>query len=252
MTSGRLRVVSVTHRGLTREGNEDCLVVGCEVTQESNSEILEQTIEIDQPVLCLVADGMGGHSCGEIASLYAGERLAALAATLPPRANAVGDAVETVNRELFDRMQAAAEYKGMGTTVAGILFFPQGCLCFNVGDSSVFRVQGAYLAKLSTDDVCLSVRSGVLTQALGGAPDYLAVCPHVHEEKDHGGRSYLICSDGLTDMVALDDMEELLSEDPRETVSKLLDAALANGGRDNVTIVFIQSMQEKTGVPPAP
>ena len=89
----------------------------------------------------------------------------------------MGDAVETVNRELFDRMQAATEYKGMGTTVAGILFFPQECLCFNVGDSSVFRVQGEYLAKLSVDDVSYAVRPGALTQALGGAPDYLAVVP---------------------------------------------------------------------------
>jgi PPM family protein phosphatase len=241
MTPRQLHVVCVTHRGLARDGNEDCLVVGSKITQDPTSEILEQTLDLDQPVLCMVADGMGGHSCGEVASLFAGERLAALAVTLPPQTDAVGDAVETVNRELFDRMQMATEYKGMGTTVAGILFFPQECLCFNVGDSSVFRVQGEYLAKLSVDDVSYAVRPGALTQALGGAPDYLAVSPHVHTEKDHNGRSYLICSDGLTDMVSLDDMEELICNDPRETVSKLLQEALKNGGRDNVSILFVQS-----------
>jgi serine/threonine protein phosphatase PrpC len=241
MTPRRLHIVSVTHRGLAREGNEDCLVVGRDVTQKPTSEIIEKTIELDQPVLCMVADGMGGHSCGEVASLFAGERLADLAATLPPQPDAVGDAVETVNRELFARMQTATEYMGMGTTVAGILFFPERCVCFNVGDSSVFRVQGAFLAKLSTDDVSLCIKPGALTQALGGAPDYLAVAPHVREEKDYNGRSYLICSDGLTDMVPLDDMEGLISDDPKETVSKLLEAALANGGRDNVSILFIRS-----------
>lgn len=236
-----LRVASVTHRGLKREDNEDCLVVGCAVAQQTTPQVSVSDIRVDGPVLCMVADGMGGHSCGEVASRFVAERFKDLSGKLPPSEEALDAAIQDVNGELYACMGRAAAYRGMGTTVAGLLFYPDGCLCFNVGDSSVFRVCDGYLEKISIDDVPARARTGILTQALGGAPEFARVVPHLRREADYAGRSYLVCSDGLTDMVSLDEMEECLTDDPGETVQKLLDAALDNGGADNVTILFVQA-----------
>jgi PPM family protein phosphatase len=244
MTVKRLFVASVTHRGHKREGNEDCLVVGSEVTQESVTEVSVRTIEIEQSVLCMVADGMGGHASGEVASRFVSEQFAELAVSLPPDADAVAKGVEAVNLKLSAYMQTDPSYSGMGTTVVGILFFPQTAVCFNVGDSSVFRVEEQFLAKMSIDDVSVFGRKGALTQALGGTDEHDPVEPHTRMEPDHAGHSYLICSDGLTDMVSTAEMAACIGSDPGQTVSKLLHAALASGGLDNISIIFVQSEQE--------
>jgi PPM family protein phosphatase len=243
MNVKRLIVTSVTDRGLRREGNEDCFVVGSEVTQEAVTEVLVRAMEIEQPVLCMVADGMGGHASGEVASRFVSERFAEAVVSLAPDVEAVAKAVEAVNLELSAHMQTDDTYSGMGTTVAGILFFPQVAICFNVGDSSVFRVQEQLFTKLSIDDVSVFGRKSALTQALGGADEHEPVEPHVRLELDYAGYSYLICSDGLTDMVSVADMVACISPTPKQTVAKLLQSALANGGLDNISIIYVQSEQ---------
>lgn len=247
MTVRRLLVASVTHRGLKREGNEDCLVVGSEVTQEAITEVSVRTIEIEHPVLCMVADGMGGHASGEVASRFVSDRMAERAVSLPPDVGAVAEAIEAVNLELTAYMQTDASYSGMGTTIAGILFFPKAAVCFNVGDSSVFRVEegssGRSLTKLSIDDVSVFGRKSALTQALGGTDEHEPVEPHARLEPDDAGHIYLICSDGLTDMVSTADMAACIGPDPGQTVSKLLQTALAGGGFDNVSILLVQPEQ---------
>jgi serine/threonine protein phosphatase PrpC len=188
----------------------------------------------------MVADGMGGHACGEIASRFVSERLAELAVSLPPDVDAVAEAIEAVNLELSAQMLTSESYSGMGTTVAGVLFFPQAMVCFNVGDSSVFRVQGKILTKLSIDDVSLFGWKGALTQALGGTDEHDPVEPHTRLDHDYAGCAYLICSDGLTDMLPIAAMEACIAPDLGQTVSKLLQAALACGALDNVTVLFVQ------------
>jgi serine/threonine protein phosphatase PrpC len=144
-------------------------------------------------------------------------------------------------------MQGSPENKGMGTTVAGLLFRQSGHLHFNVGDSRVYRFKAGFLRQLSIDDVRSPAAdpaegrrgSTVLTQCLGGAVAMSEIAPHVGTEPVVAGWRYLLCSDGLTDMVPLERIEAILNEhaDDPDAVAALLAAALAGGGEDNISII---------------
>jgi PPM family protein phosphatase len=100
---------------------------------------------------------------------------------------------------------------------------------------------GRQLEKISVDDLVPGARRGVLSQSLGGTPSYVPVDAHLSMQDGNPGNGYIICSDGLTDMVPLDGMEACLSGDIGATVSKLLEAALAAGGADNITVLYVRT-----------
>ena len=127
----------------------------------------------------------------------------------------------------------------MGTTVAGLVVTSDRTIWFNVGDSRVYSVRQEFLRQLSVDDVPAWQGAGghVITQALGGAYEYTEIDPHVGARTNGPGRRYLLCSDGLTDVVPLEAMERAMADDDVSFVGALLDGALAAGAPDNVSIV---------------
>lgn len=125
----------------------------------------------------------------------------------------------------------------MGTTVAGIVPTPAEILVFNVGDSRVYREQHGFLRQLTIDDR-LMLASRRLTQALGGAVRHVDIEPHVWRETWLSGRRYLICSDGLTDALNLDTLEDGLGADDMATVERLFERAMDAGGQDNISIIL--------------
>ena len=231
---GRSAVVSDT--GRRRRRNEDAYVCA--------------------PPLFAVADGMGGAQAGEVASGLA-------AAVLEEGAGdergeeRVASLIQEANRRVFQRSNEDAATSGMGTTMTVALVDSSGgTIAFgHVGDSRAYRVRDGRLEQLTDDHSLVGelVRSGklspeeaeshpqrsVITRALGTEPDVDVDTFTVEARPDD---LYLLCSDGLTDMVSADEIFSLLdgSDDLDLAARALVEAANAGGGEDNITVVLFQ------------
>jgi len=194
---------------------------------------------------------MGGHRGGEIASDLAAARFRDRAPLLK-NSDDVTEFLKDLNRSMFEAAARDVQLAGMGTTVAGFLCRAEGLIWFNIGDSKLFRYRDGYLRQLSVDDVSRVVRVGArkpgLTQAIGGAPGFVDVEPHIGVDPLVSGWRYLLCSDGLTDVVSVPKITETLDEADEVAVTRLLEAALAEGAPDNVSIILVTIEDETNGI----
>lgn len=240
-----LRYGVATDVGLVREANEDSLLA--------------------QPPVFVVADGMGGHDGGEIASRIVVEEFALLAERgYDPRGgpDAVLETLRSCQRRLKEyaathRGSDGGPWHGGTTAVVALLVATDdgpAWLLTNLGDSRVYRVAGGALLRVSTDHSVVQelVDSGriseeqalvhperhIVTRALGG-PDPLA--PDFFSLDLTDGERILLCSDGVTDLVRDTELAELLADspDPRQAADHVVAAALAAGGIDNATAVVV-------------
>jgi serine/threonine protein phosphatase PrpC len=229
-----VRVTVLTHRGAVREANEDALVVGpftaCGV---SFSDPVTYDLPLSSPVVVAVADGMGGHAAGDIASAHA---VRTLAVTAPRDEAAVEATLERIDTDLLAMGGADPAVAGLGTTVAGVLLTTGGGTHFGVGDSRVYLESGGYLAQVSTDD---RGPLGGLSQCLGGRTDGAAL--KTTTGRLAGADRLLLCSDGLSDLVDHETIEELLGGPggPGRIVKSLWAAAMNASGRDNITVALV-------------
>jgi serine/threonine protein phosphatase PrpC len=237
-----------THEGALRPTNQDSVALGQWIESTSMAAPRVVELEVDCPVLALVADGMGGHAAGEVSSRAAAEYLVsqAVRATGAREAAAI---LREAHALQFALMQEQPRLLGMGTTVAGIAVGCEGVVLFNIGDSRVYRIEARGLIQLSTDDTpgpkladgrTAARTTALITQTLGGADVVNGIEPHVLEEPLEAGARYLICSDGLTDLLDLADIGAELEEDDEASVSALFKAAMAKGGHDNVSIILVR------------
>jgi protein phosphatase len=159
------------------------------------------------------------------------------------------------NDELFGLMNESPVWYGMGTTVAGVAVTPSHVIVFNVGDSRVYRIAAGALVQLSTDDTpgpklpdgrTAVYTSSIISQVLGGyGPDESGerIVPHVLAEPLVDGARYLICSDGLTDLLDKSVIERLLGDDEQASATALCEAAMARGGDDNISLILLRIQQ---------
>ena len=250
-TSFQAQVTAITHSGRVRSRNEDIFAVGEILGNGPMDKALQVVRDLNDPLLCLIADGMAGALGGEFASQLA-TRLCQEALPGVSDEGSLADALRTINRKMFAAMQESPERRGMGTTLVGLLLTNNGHLHFNVGDSRLYRFKSDFLRQLSVDDVPegaaidgdVTRKSGILTQCLGGREAFQDVAPHVCPEPLVPGRRYLLCSDGLTDLIPLEEMEAILSaNDDGAAVAELFQAALASGGHDNISIILVSLTQ---------
>ena len=243
----RLRATALTHQGAVRPANEDTIAIGDRVMSEPMAAPASFELEVAAPLICLVADGMGGHAAGEVASRVVAARLAEQASRVEGEA-ALAKLLAEANAELFELMRARPALAGMGTTVAGVVLGPAGSLVFNVGDSRVYRIEAGALEQLSTDDTpgpkladgrTAAMTSHLITQTLGGAYQATAIAPHLLAVPPAARERYLICSDGLSDLVPRAALEAGLGADDGASVQALFEAAMNAGGLDNVSIVML-------------
>lgn len=182
---------------------------------------------------------MGGEERGEVASYIAAKN----AAALEIGKDAVTDLSKFCNKTNIDICNYASENEvsAMGTTAAMLAFTDRGITLCNIGDSRIFRFCDGVLEQISTDHITTAA-FGVkppLSQNLGIPPTELIIEPYFAQGLYNDGDIYLICSDGLTDMVTTEQIAEVLaSKSIGETCTELLEKALANGGRDNTTIIL--------------
>jgi len=242
------------HTGKVRRGNEDACLAGGEASTISSDRPVPISLE-SGPWVVAVSDGIGGHRGGAEASRRV---IAALAECKRVTPLSISDILQRLNRKLCEMGQEDPEFAAMGATVAGIGCGGRGLFAFNVGDSRVYRLNGRTLVQVTRDDSeaedlidqgLLTRNDGArpgflhaLTQAIGGRDEAVEIETHIHPlQVDLPGR-YLICSDGLTDMLVPADMLEVLLAEPEAeaAVSALFERAMAAGGVDNITLAVVE------------
>ena len=202
-----------------------------------------------------VFDGMGGESCGEVAAFLASEEFGRFYNT---NKRMLRDMPEEFIDGACKRMnQAVCRYGtdhhiwSMGSTMAMVLFTPESMFACNLGDSRIYLMDEGRIRQVSTDHVLdrRTIGKAPLTQYLGLPEDLQMLEPSVAEIEHKEGYRYLLCSDGVTDMLSDGEIEEILSEDTglSEIVSLLLKKALQKGGRDNVTIILCEVQKLDAG-----
>ena len=237
-------IVAMTHRGAVRPHNEDTIAVGPWLCCKDLLRPVCLTFELAARELlpCLVADGLGGHNAGQLASHVAAHSLILelWGMEADELADQVAQGVRSANKSVYARMYDDPELAEMGSTVAGVVLAGEELAVFNVGDSRVYRWQDGYLCQLSTDDVPDSlVRTGLILQSLGGSTSFVDVNPHVIPEKWVAGRRYLICSDGLYEAVSVEAIEAAMHQPLLAAAQSIFDQALAAGASDNVSLILI-------------
>lgn len=240
--------------GLQREHNEDSYVV------------------LKEYDLFVVADGMGGHRAGDVASKLATETISEFFKStanddvtwpfhfdtnLSEEENRLLTGIRVANRQIFERSTRSREYHGMGTTVVGAMFSPRKGRMYigHVGDSRCYRVRDGQIALLTRDhslindyllampDLTEEQRSelpkNVITRALGMQDQVVVDLQH---DEPTPGDVYVLCSDGLSGMVQDDEIEKIVVAHPdiRDACAKLIARANEHGGEDNVTAVLIK------------
>jgi protein phosphatase len=245
----KIRSAGSTHVGRVRSSNEDHYGV------------------FDDLLLYVVADGMGGHAAGEVASLMAVQSVrdafmeAAADSTLPsgrdydPSRRLVW-AIEQANQRIYTAGLENQDLAGMGTTVAALWVHHDAAYIAHVGDSRVYRSRGAtvdqvtadhslindYLSRgiMTPDEAAAHPMKHVLIRALGTAP---AVSVDVRRIALESGDLFLLCSDGLSNVVPVGELAAILSKPESADLSaqcqRLIDAANRNGGLDNITAVLV-------------
>jgi PPM family protein phosphatase len=232
-----IEVTAFSHQGRVRASNEDSITVAGWVFDVEMSAPRRSRHELAHPLLFAVADGMGGHAGGEVASRYAIKRLAA--EEVSAGAEGIMARLAMVNAELYQTMGAVPSLRGMGTTVAGLLLSAARAVWFNVGDSRIYRQRGGRLEQLSIDDVPPGPRSGIITQTLGGFRTFLPIAPHIGDEDLVLPSRWLICSDGLTDMLDDAEIERALAASDEDALRAMFTAAMQAGGADNISIMVV-------------
>ena len=231
-------------RGLIRPGNEDAVSID---GRRLEDEAVHTSALPDESHLAILADGMGGHALGEIASGLAVTTISETWAGSPATFDVVA-AVKKANQAIYDAMSGEG-HRGMGATIAGVQIERKVAHWFNLGDSRVYLFRGSVLTQLSIDHVPrsdtsprTSRRSHLITRSLGGGYTYQDVWPATGRQPLQAGDVLLLCSDGLTDVVGDPDIAGTLrnSGSPAETVEALVALAVSAGAPDNLSIILLQ------------
>lgn len=208
----------------------------------------------------ILADGMGGHNAGEIAAEKACEYMCHLIESLPLENLTVKD-IPALGEQLLSLMHKTnlwvhhlshktPELFGMGTTLCSLLFFRDYMLSSHVGDSRIYRLRDGLLMKITSDHLTgnknreplstkESKKKSSLTQAIGTSVE---VKPSLLKAEAKAGDIFLMCSDGLSDLVKDEELEKILqSHTSLEGVSKfLIELAKSRGGHDNITLLLVK------------
>lgn len=247
--------------GRVRANNEDNFYFCGHMLEQEHGDLerlLSQKSPLDREMCYFVFDGMGGEEAGEAASFLCAQTIkqywdgpTALAVSASQKLECL---CQKMNERVCQEVQRL-EYGRMGSTAVGLLFRPNEVYACNIGDSRAFRLRDNELLQLSIDDTDLILLPGMeppkrkprLSQHLGIFSDELTLEPHIAKGELRVGDQYLICSDGLTDMVTSIEICSIMKEEQPLgcCVNALIDRALERGGRDNITVILCRV--EETG-----
>ena len=232
-----MNIASRTDIGLVRSSNQDALLICAE-----------------KHALYGVADGMGGHNAGDVASRMTVQLLPKMLKGSRPQEKKLRSAVEMVNKLIFNEQRKDASLNGMGTTLTVLWEDEDRLLLAHVGDSRAYCLHEGKLQQVSEDHSVVGelVRNGVLTEEQARVHPFRNVITRaVGTERDIEvdvtvlekvpGDLYLLCSDGLYEYVTNEQMQDILLEMPLEQAAdELLRLALKGGGGDNITVLIAE------------
>ncbi len=252
-----LEVASHTDPGMVRSNNEDSIA------------------SVVEKGLVVLADGMGGYNAGEVASGMATTVITTELRQwldqhepqeLDPQSGQkaaqriLQEQVTKANTSIYQASQSQPQYAGMGTTLVIALFYDNKMMVAHIGDSRLYRMRGDEFSQVTKDHSLLqeqidagmltkeqakhSANKNLVTRALGIDP---AVEAEIHEYDTLPGDIYLLCSDGLSDMVSDEDIGmalQALGANLNLAVQQLVQMANDNGGRDNVSVILIKILRE--------
>ncbi|HET8582774.1 MAG TPA: PP2C family serine/threonine-protein phosphatase [Jatrophihabitans sp.] len=237
-----LRYAVRSDLGLVRNNNEDSVYAG--------------------PRLLAIADGMGGHAAGEVASKIVIGTLEPLDEDrrIEDLMGALRDAVVEANNRISDAVQQRSELEGMGTTLTALRFVGSQVGLVHVGDSRAYLLRNNLLSQITHDDTYVQSlvdagkltpeeakdhpRRSVILRALLGSE----VEPDVSIREARAGDRYLLCSDGLSDVVTSETIAETLRiDDPQECADRLVELTLRGGAPDNVTVIVADVINARVG-----
>jgi serine/threonine protein phosphatase PrpC len=254
----RAVAAGITDVGLQRDHNEDSFAI------------------LKEHELFIVADGMGGHRAGDVASRLATDAIVdffrATAsddftwpfhfdARISEEENRLLTGIRIANRQIIERSSRSREFHGMGTTVVGALFSPRKKKMFigHVGDSRAYRVRGGQIHQMTRDHSLVNdylsampelteeqkseLPKNVITRALG-MQDQVSV--DLQSDDTAAGDTYVLCSDGLSGMIDDSEILEVVSRTPdlEEACRKLIQLANEHGGEDNITALVVRIEDE--------
>lgn len=244
-------IAAFTHRGRVRPHNEDTVGIGNRILTGDMVSPLVITAQTGCALL-MIADGMGGHAQGAMASRAVLDYLVAASDRLSEPASCA-EVIEEANQQLFKIMREQEEAIGMGTTLVGAALTPDRMVTFNVGDSRSYLFTGGQLVQLSSDDIPAGAgdlfwprRSRALTQALGGSSFPIAVQAHISVDPPLApGETLLLCSDGLTDMVPDHTISSTLltAKDALQAARRLAGKSFSGGARDNLSLLVARCLR---------
>lgn len=249
----KLRYAGTTHVGMKRKHNEDNLVM------------------VPERRLYVVADGMGGHACGEVASKISVETMVdffngsaedddltwpcKISGELSHLANMMNASVKLANMKIFEKSESDVKFKGMGTTIVAIAFREGEISMAHVGDSRIYRLRDETLTQMTEDHSLLNdykkmanlteeeienfPHKNIIVRACGLKDD---VVVDIQKEKPEDGDIYMICSDGLNGELEDPGIREIMVKhgtDVESMAKELIQAACDNGGKDNVTAICV-------------
>lgn len=237
-----MKVIALTQKGISKQENEDCVVVGRNVVTGGTL-----FSEIEDGVLA-VADGVGGNIAGAVASRFVADRICHL--------NEVNENIlHRINNELLELSSEQSEYKGMATTLAGVLISNNKVSLFSIGNTRVYLLQSRkYLKQLTTDDTTVNYlistgqmtseeavdfdRKNEITACFGGGQAGLFKI--TIENIDTISSPVIITSDGIHDYLTVDKMEDIIQEFglSEKTCEEMMVSARNAGSNDDISILI--------------
>lgn len=246
--------VCLCNTGKVRKENQDNFwCMGKYLESNNNGLLLTETgvVPAAESPAFAVFDGVGGEQFGEMAAYIAADEFNRM--FMESDKKNTERFLDSSCRAMNDRICRFADENGvfsMGTTAAIIMFEKTSAYICNLGDSRVYKFSKSSLVRLSQDHVATSLYGGrkpALAQYLGIPEEEFVINPYIVEEKCISGDRFLICSDGLTDMLSEVEIQQVIAEneDLSSCAFNLLNTALENGGIDNTTIILCDFLKRR-------
>lgn len=253
-----LRAACVSNKGLIRARNEDYFLFNAQYLMPENDGLIKPAAmcsnTAETPIFA-VFDGIGGEFDGEIAAYAAACCLqkSAFKRSFEGEEAYLRAICRSMNEAVLAKQRESCSYR-MGTTAVVLLFSGDRVFSCNLGDSRAYRLRGKEITQLSQDHLMAYEGSthhkAPLSQYLGVDPDEMRLEPHLSSNTLMHGDQYLLCSDGLTDMMSNPEIAEIMgkSQSPEDCAVRLIEAALMKGGRDNATVIVCEVTENTTRI----
>jgi len=234
--------------GLVREKNQDnfwCMGKFLQIENDGLHETITGTADIKDNPAFAIFDGMGGEQHGEVAAFIAADSFSAAYGEISNNNDELFliDACRNMNNAVCTYIKKQ-QIQSSGSTVAILLFSKKGIYICNIGDSRVYQFSDNDMTQISHDHTESGIKEGKspLTQCLGINETEFIIEPYIAKGAYKNRDKYLICSDGLSDMVSEEEIVRIISEGGNHTKSAetLMQRALDLGGKDNITIILCE------------